>query len=36
MDFASVWDQVAHNLRALPQAQLMMVALAAMAQGLIG
>jgi aspartyl protease family protein len=36
MDFASVWDQVAHNLRALPQSQLMMVALAAMALGLIG
>ena len=36
MDFASIWDQVAHNLRALPQSELMLAALAAMALGLLG
>jgi aspartyl protease family protein len=36
MDFVSVWDQLAHNLRALPQSQLMLAALAAMAIGLLG
>lgn len=36
MDFASIWDQVAQNLRALPQSQLMMAALAAMALGVLG
>jgi aspartyl protease family protein len=36
MDFASLWDQVAHNVRALPQSQLMLAALAAMVVGLLG
>jgi aspartyl protease family protein len=36
MDFASIWDQLAHNLRALPQSELMLAALAAMALGLLG
>ena len=36
MDFASIWDQVAQNLRALPQSQLMMAALVAMALGVLG
>lgn len=36
MDFAPIWDQLAHNLRALPQSTLMMTALAAMALGVLG
>ena len=36
MDFASISDQLAHNLRALPQSELMLAALAAMALGLLG
>ena len=36
MNFASVWDQLAHNIRVLPQSMLMMAALAAMAVGVIG
>lgn len=36
MDFASAWDQLAHNIRALPQSSLMMAALVAMAAGVIG
>jgi aspartyl protease family protein len=36
MDLASLWDQVAHNVRALPQSQLMLAALAAMVVGLLG
>ncbi len=36
MDFAAIWDQLAHNLRVLPQSQLMLAALAAMALGLLG
>jgi len=36
MDFASIWDQLAHNLRALPQSELMLAALAAMTLGLLG
>jgi aspartyl protease family protein len=36
MDFASVWDQLAHNVRLLPQSTLMMTALAAMVVGVIG
>jgi aspartyl protease family protein len=36
MDFASVWDQLAHNIRALPQSLLLMAAVAAMALGVIG
>ncbi|MBO0748881.1 MAG: TIGR02281 family clan AA aspartic protease [Porphyrobacter sp.] len=36
MDFASLWDQLAHNIHALPQSTLMMAALAAMALGVLG
>jgi aspartyl protease family protein len=36
MDFASLWDQVAHNLRAVPQSRLMLAAFAAMALGVLG
>jgi aspartyl protease family protein len=36
MDLASIWEQLAHNLRALPQSQLMLAALAAMALGVLG
>lgn len=36
MDFGSLWDQVAQNLRALPQSQLMLAAFAAMGLGLLG
>jgi aspartyl protease family protein len=36
MDLASVWDQLEHNIRVLPQSQLMLAALAAMALGLLG
>ena len=36
MDFASVWDQLAHNIRILPQSALMMTALAAMMVGICG
>ena len=36
MDFAAIWDQVAHNLRTLPQSQLMMATLAAMVLGVLG
>jgi aspartyl protease family protein len=36
MDFASVWDQLAHNIRILPQSTLMMAALAAMVLGVVG
>ena len=36
MSFASVWDQLAHNIHALPQSALMMAALAAMVVGVCG
>jgi aspartyl protease family protein len=36
MDFASVWDQLEHNIRALPQSRLMLAALVAMAVGVLG
>jgi aspartyl protease family protein len=36
MDFASIWDQLAGNISALPQSKLMLAALAAMVLGLLG
>jgi aspartyl protease family protein len=36
MDFASILDQLEHNIRALPQSELMLAALVAMALGLLG
>jgi aspartyl protease family protein len=36
MDLASLWDQFAHNVRALPQSELMIAALASMVVGVIG
>ena len=36
MDFASIWDELAHNIRVLPQSELMLAALAAMALGVLG
>ena len=36
MDFASIWDQLEHNIRLLPQSRLLLAALAAMAVGLLG
>ena len=36
MSLASVWDQLAHNIRVLPQSALMMAALAAMVIGICG
>ena len=36
MTFASLWDQVAHTIRALPQSMLMLTALIAMALGVLG
>jgi aspartyl protease family protein len=36
MDFASVWDQLAHSIRLLPQSTLLMAALAAMVLGVLG
>jgi aspartyl protease family protein len=36
MDFASVWDQLTHNIRLLPQSLLLMAAVAAMAIGVAG
>jgi aspartyl protease family protein len=36
MDLPSIWDQLAHNVRVLPQSTLMMAALAAMVVGVIG
>jgi aspartyl protease family protein len=36
MDFASVWDQLTHNIRLLPQSLLLMAAVAAMAMGVVG
>ena len=36
MDFASFWDQLAHNVRAVPQSMVMLTALVAMALGVFG
>ncbi len=36
MDFAPVWDQLAHNVRSLPQSGLLMAALGAMLLGVAG
>jgi aspartyl protease family protein len=36
MDFPSIFDQLAQNIRALPQSELMIAALAAMVVGVIG
>lgn len=36
MDWASLWDQIAHNLRALPQSMVMLAALVAMVLGVLG
>jgi aspartyl protease family protein len=36
MDLASIWDQLAHNVRVLPQSALMMAAVASMVVGVIG
>ena len=36
MDVPSLWDQVAHNVRALPQSMMMLTALAAMVLGVLG
>jgi aspartyl protease family protein len=36
MDFASVWDQLAHSIRILPQSTLLMAALGAMVLGVLG
>jgi len=36
MDFSSVWDQLAHSVRALPQSGLLMAALGAMLLGIVG
>jgi aspartyl protease family protein len=36
MDFAALWNSLAHNIQALPQSTLLMAALAAMAVGVAG
>ena len=36
MDFAPVWDQLAHNIHALPKSGLLLAAVAAMMLGVIG
>jgi aspartyl protease family protein len=36
MDLTSLWEQLAHNIRALPQSRLMLVALVAMGLGVAG
>lgn len=36
MDFAPVWDQLAHSLSELPQSSLLLAAVAAMAIGVLG
>ena len=36
MDFASLWEQLAHNVRAVPQSMVMLTALVAMALGVLG
>jgi aspartyl protease family protein len=36
MNWASLWDQVAHTVRALPQSMLMLTALVAMVLGVLG
>jgi aspartyl protease family protein len=36
MDWASLWDQIAHSVRALPQSMLMLFALGAMVLGVLG
>lgn len=36
MDFAPVWDQLAHSIKELPQSGLLMAALAAMLLGVVG
>ena len=36
MDFAPVWDQLAHSIRELPRSGLLMAALGAMLLGVLG
>ncbi|RPF70778.1 retropepsin-like aspartic protease family protein [Aurantiacibacter spongiae] len=36
MDFAPVWDQLAHSIREIPRSGLLMAAIAAMAMGILG